>query len=745
VNTGDESEPSAKAWETVQSIVQENGAGQDDSGLAARVIRALQDVDPENRARAVRDAAEMIATGGSGRRLALAWAASAEPLAAQLALTLAILSPPPLDTELVTALRPLLTRKRAPAKLQIAAAAALLRATGKDSPAALYVIDALVARTGKARAVERLNQLEKRVGPSSLISERRTQLENRIRLRCPRCKVQLRRPQMAEHLWSDHSLLLDGRRVREPWRLVKDWIAQYRRQENPALLARCRALAQHLDPEHGLQRVYRMFLAAGIMDDEARRVLFAEARERRASLCPHCFAFVAVPQENMPRPLNQSHGRLSLGDYRVEVSDNGFVPSLTIDAPSGVIMQDREPGQYWLTRKGATLLLTGPTATAALVYAVLHTFWGALPVWPVTACLLATLVVYLATELYWGFQASPLDRAVDFAWTRLVPYVCTGEVTAEVSTFLAGLALTTISHGRPGSRRQELVQALETVERAVAAGTAPLAHFAALERLAVSDTVTIGDDPVLLVVNQLGPCFDGRLPLAFAQWLLAEWEGSWWTSGNLGRLRVLLGDRAFEAGWEVSDLLEAGFSAPALGDVLQIADANGLAQLRLLWSLRPSRPWAPWSEALTVFELAEDPDDGRAWLRKYPDLLLLDEDSPAVILCGRGILFHETLFTERPGKVEINVRRDFDGVEYLLTLGEHSFRLVNDPAPVVVRLEHWFSFYFGEFIPRLPEVHTWKAPAGSKAAALQEVVACPECRRMLLPIAGQVGRSMTNS
>src|SRR5262249_13151307 len=162
---------------------------------------------------------------------------------------------------LIAALRPLLSRKRAPAKLQIAAAAALLRTTSKEGTAALEVINALVARSGKARAVDRLNQLEKHAGPSSLISERRTQLENRIRLRCPRCKVQLRRPQMAEHLWSEHALLLDGRSVREPWRLVKDWIAQYRRQENPTILARCRALAQHLDPEHGLHRVFRLFLA----------------------------------------------------------------------------------------------------------------------------------------------------------------------------------------------------------------------------------------------------------------------------------------------------------------------------------------------------------------------------------------------------------------------------------------------------------------------------------------------------
>jgi hypothetical protein len=732
-------ESKAKVRDAIQSLAQAQQGGQDDSVLAASVLQALQQVDPDKQARALRAAAEMIAAKESGSRLAFAWATSAEPLAGRLALTLALVLPVPLEAGLVAALRPLLTRKRAPAKLQIAAAAALLRTTGKEGPAAVEVINALVARCGKARAVDRLNQLEERAGPSSLISERRTQLENRIRMRCPRCGVQLRRPQMAEHVWSEHSLLLDGRRVREPWRLIEDWIAASRRPENPALLARCQALAQHLDPEGGLRRVYRLFLAGGVADEEGRRFLLAEARNRQASLCPHCFALVPVPQEHMPRRLNQSHGRLSLGDYCVEVSESGLVPRLAIDAPGGPIMQGREPGRYWLTRKGATLLLAAPAVAAALGYSLLRTLRETLPIWPVVAFLLAALVVYLGTELYGWLQPRPLDRAVDFTWTRLVPLLCSGAVTAEESTFLAGLALTSISHGRPRARRHELGRVLDTLEEAAVAGIAPLAHFAALERLAVADAFTGGDDPVALVVDQVAPCFNGRLPLAFAQWLLAEWDGSWWTSGNLARLRVLLCDRAFEAGWEVADLLDAGFTTPALGEVLHTADANSLAQLRLLWSLRPSRPWLPWSEAVTAFELAEDPDDGRDWLHKYPDLLLLDEETPALIVCSRGIVFHETLLIKPPAKIDIKAKRDFDGHEYQLTLGEHRFHLVSDPAPVVARLEQWLRFYFGAFVPRLAEVHTWKAPEGSKAAASQEVVACPECRRLLLPSAGQVG------
>jgi hypothetical protein len=744
--------PDPEAWEAVESFARDEYGTQADAFLATGVSQALQGVDSENQAGALGAAALVIAASPCGPAVAAWSATSNEVMARQLALTLATYLPPPLSADLQAALRPLLAAKGVPRELQVTAAAALVRATARDGPAAQDVLNALVARRGKARAVELLTQLEEQTGPSALIAERRTQFENQIRMRCPRCGVQLRRPQMAEHLWSEHTLLLEGRRVREPWRLVEDWIADFRRQGIAELLVRCRALGQHLDPEHGLSRVYRLFLANEIADAQARRALLAEAGQRGASLCPRCFALVPVPEQDMPRPLNQSHGRLSLGGYCVEVSESGLVPHLTVAAPDGLVFQGREPGRWGLTRQGTTLLLAGPPVTAALLYAICLNLWPTLPWQPVIVFLSVALAVYLAAALYWWWKPRVLDRAVDYTWMRLVSRLGLAEITAEESTFLAGLALTSLNHGTAlraarlkraaMARREQLDRVLAILSRAVAGGTAPLAHFAALERLAVADEVATGEDPVDLVVDQVGRCFDGRLPLAFAQWLLAEWEGSWWTAGNLARLRVLLCDRAFEAGWEVADLVEAGLVASALADVLQTTDMDGLARLRLLWSLRPRRPWPPGEEVITVFEVAADPERGQAWLRKYPDLLLLDEASPAITVCGQGIVFQETVFTEAPRTIDVKARRDFDGVEYELQIGTHRFRLVSDPAPLVGRLERWFGYHFGEFLPQVAEVHTWQAPEGSKAAQLQEAVACPECRRLLLPRAGEVGREM---
>ena len=112
-----------------------------------------------------------------------------------------------------------------------------------------------------------------------------------------------------------------------------------------------------------------------------------------------------------------------------------------------------------------------------------------------------------------------------------------------------------------------------------------------MRRLQVEADAPAGADPVPAVVQQLARCFQGRLPLAFAQQLLEDWAANWWSAGNLSRLRILLCDRAFEAGFEVRNLLDAGQSAPALGTVLDVERPDALAALRLLWSQRPSRPW----------------------------------------------------------------------------------------------------------------------------------------------------------
>src|ERR1700682_1134522 len=98
-------------------------------------------------------------------------------------------------------------------------------------------------------------------------------VDHQIVMPCPRCPAQLRRTDLVKHLWLQHHLVVFGQTVREPWQLIADWIEEYRREARPGLLLRCWELGQHLDPEQGLKRVQRLFLASGIENAEGRQAL----------------------------------------------------------------------------------------------------------------------------------------------------------------------------------------------------------------------------------------------------------------------------------------------------------------------------------------------------------------------------------------------------------------------------------------------------------------------------------------
>jgi hypothetical protein len=570
---------------------------------------------------------------------------------------------------------------------------------------------------------------------------------------CPRCSERLPKPDFVKHLWLEHHLVLDGRSVREPWRLIEDWLEEFCQSGKAELLARCRSFAQRIDPENGIPRVERLFLAHRIENETARRSLLAEARRRQASLCPRCYALVFGAEEKPVRALDYSQGRLTGQAHRVEVSELGFFSQLTVLGRGRVIYQGPEPDR-WLSGRGAELVLAGPLVMLALVLALLMPISFLSPLLAVASLLLAAVAAKGIAHWGWQVPESSQDRAVNYAWTLLVPRLETDGFTCEDLDFLAGLALASIGHGRAISRADNVQRALNHIGKKVAAGAAPVTHLAALWRLVVEDRTqghtfplplgqrgkgdTGDDDPVLLVTAQVGVCFEGHLPLSFAENLLAGWESPIWTSEQLTRLRILLCERAFEEGFEVRDLLAVGIAAPALGEALQIRDTEGLCRLRLLWSLRPSRPWDPLGFAVTAFDVARRPEANPGLLARYPDLLLKVSGDVDLVLCGRGIIFRDVLIAELPRSIEVKSQASGLLGKYELILGKYSFEFTRDPEDLVPRMERWMRYHFGEFLPQAKHVLGWRSPGLPPTFRLQKTVPCPECRRELLPRIGDL-------
>jgi uncharacterized C2H2 Zn-finger protein len=752
--------PDPEAWHTLSAIAAENHGPHADIFLAMTLGQLLTRVAVERRIIVIDALGTLIGRSGA-TGLALALASDAEILARRLALIVLANLPQPIAETLFAPLRGLLLDRRLPEEAQFAALAAVLRTVGSDSPLAEEWLRTLVRGRGKAKAIERLRRFEQYAGKNPVLDALCEKLEQRLRMSCPRCGIQLRRRKMVEHLWNEHRLVLDGRRVREPWPLIEEWVDRYCERQELELLDRCRTLVQRLDADDGPRRFHRLLLTHGIADEEARRALTGEAAEQHAACCPWCYGLVPVPREVPPLCLNLYHGRLSAGGYRVEVSERGLLTFLDIVTPEERIYQGRELGQLW-TRRGVMLIFVGPLILLALLWAFGipppspssaggRGGWGG-PFLPVLVILLLALAVHLLTRWLWRPRVPANVRARNYAWTMLAPRLYADGYSLADSAFLAGLAQISVGDGYAPLRADLLPDLVKRTENALAMGIAPPGHLAALRRLLVEDAVGRGADPVPLVVDLLARCFEGRLSLSFAEHLLAGWQtdasSTWWTPGNRVRLRVLLCDRAFEAGFEVRNLLDAGNHALALGSVLGTQDVRNLSALRLLWSLRATRPWDSCGDPLTVFDLAADPKRADL-LGSFADLLLwqiepdwlvaapgVTEPKPAQILfCLRGIVLQGVLFSETPRVVEVNARWRYND----LIIGEQRFRSSGPLDLLALRMERWFRYAFSEFLPALPRVESWQAPDRLAILRAWGAVACPECHRQLLPRVGQVG------
>ena len=730
--------PEYEAWETLEGLAQDEYGSQAPSFLAIRISQELATLREEKQTSAHEAVADLVAASANGPQIAAIWASSQEPATRRLALNLIARLPPPLTSQLVAAVQPLLARKRAPKEQQIAAAIALLHTTGLEGSDASRVVGSLIANCSRSRALDRLRTLEEQVGACAVVREFFASIENEMEMVCPRCQISLKRPDMARHLWFEHELILDGQHIHSPWRAIREWIKSYRRRGNAELLVRCRMLGQHLDPDGGLERVNRFVLAYRVDDVEARQMLGARARQEGASLCPRCYALILAHRESVPAPLNESHGRLSSRGFSAEVSENGLVPKLGIDTPDAVLYRGREPGR-WLTRQTATLLLSGLPVIAGLCLALALPLLNVQLPWLVGLSIALGLAVYLVIALHWRYQAQPIERALDFAWTGLAPRLHSKEFWSDDAAFLASLAASSLKRGQPLLRSRALQRTIRVTDDAVARGQCSAELLAPLLRLQATDATQLGDDPVPDVATHIGRCFEGERPLLLAERLLDDTTASWRTPANDARLRVLLCDRAFEAGLEVTDLLAAGNLSPALGVLLETASTDRLAILRLLWSLRPRRPWDRWAQAVTAFELAAAPDRGEAYFDKYPHLLMVDETPPQIVLCDRGVVFRNLLFNSMPRVIEAKARREEDGISYELVVDDHRFRMEADTGHLAQRLKTWCHFFFGEFLPQIEDVMTWKAPGKCKTLYFEEPVPCPECRRLVLPKVGDVG------
>lgn len=654
------------------------------------------------------------------------------------ALEVAALLAPPLPEELLPHLTDLLEVPGYPTRLRITVAARVINSVPASAPEVGRVIEALRKKVSPGRALNRLRRLAAIVPPLGSLTRALADLDAGTVAPCPRCGARLSAEALGSHLWERHRLLLEKGHVREPWDVIGQWVTAFGRTNKPEYLDRSCDLAQALDPTGGLSRVHRLLLLGGADDEEAHALLRAEAAGQNATLCPHCYALIPLPTQARPTAVLVGAGRVDGGGFRVELTDRYMFTNLVAETPDGSVFSGPEPGRT-LTHRGAVLLFLVPLVGAAFVFAFLPPLLKLAPIIPVAGLLLTAIIAYLAVALTWPDADDSPDRAVDHAWTVLVPRLLRRPVRRSTAAFLAGLAAATRGHGSPEDREDQVRDAISELSK----DQVGLPYLTPLVTLQIEDAVRAGADDLPRIADHVGECFDGTYSLDHAERLVKDLRGDPADRTRRARLRVLILARAFGAGLEAEDLRMLGQASPTLGTAYASEDRDGLARLRLLWLYRPERLWQRVGSATTVFDLARYPSLAENYLRQRPDLLLFQasggtDGAAPILVCEEGVVYRESVITDPDVFLKVRARTLVRGGGFELTIGETVYKFREDPTLLARRIKGWAQFLFDEFLPRARLLTRRRSEHGDRLI-VDKMVKCTECRRIFLGLTGEIG------
>jgi hypothetical protein len=723
--------PSPAAWETLVQFVTDNFPDSPPGVLALRINGLLHGLEVSRRETVIDILAQFMRASPWRTDLFNLFGASRWGISKAMALALAV--PEDLDERSRRSLlRRLLITRHLPSQIQAQMLARLAAATGR-TPQLERLIDAFLGVRSATRRRRRLNRLNLLIQDSATLADRIRQAQASLLIACPRCQVRMGQPAMIRHLLTQHELILEGKRVRNAWRAIDQWLVNYRGTGEKAWLRHCFELVIQLGTPAARRRLQQHMVLQKVAPNAMLRRLLIEARASLTALCPTCLSQVRVQTSRLFQPVSGSHGLISQHRYRVHLRDDTPVPHLTVETPEGQVFSGHEPGR-WLTRQGVVLIAALPLAIGAVGLALL----GANP------ALVVTCLVLASTAYGWSWLREHLEpdcasRVIDIAWNMLCPRLLARGPTVLDAEFLVSLALGSVGVGSPAGRAYWLTQLRAERDQAFAEGRASSTQLACLARLTIQDAAVQQVDLAALTASALGRCWKARMPMAFAQQLLDDWRSVLWTRGCMARLRFLLLDQAFGEGWEIGNLRGLRDQAPALASVLELGRVNELMELRWLWSSRATAPWLNIAPSRTCFELALDEVNERSVFDRHPDVLFLETQPDGLAICSSGVYWRHLHFVSVPRQFRITERVADRRRSYTLHVGGETVPVHYDPADLVERLDRWLGFLQEDFKKQARKTRGWMSPESVQFLPPGEFAACPVCQERFVGTPGQIG------
>jgi predicted RNA-binding Zn-ribbon protein involved in translation (DUF1610 family) len=618
---------------------------------------------------------------------------------------------------------PLLADSKIPVATRIIGTARLLQLLPDRPGIVRRLTRALTAGLSPSRALERLRQVQHQLERTTALDELIEERERQVRMICPQCRIRLPFSDMVKHLWEVHELIVSrGRPLPLSW-VIQEQQRHYLATGDAESLDR---IAMLTGPT-GL----RKWLAQLVLSPDELALLQQAAAEKGAGICPGCFAEKPMPNSRLPKPLVLAKGRLAGENIIVEERSGRWFRRIRIQT-GGTIRLDR---LYTLTARGF----------AAVMCLVIFLIAIVMPTWWLSFIVLATALLVFGFAERLLAAVTPNDRVIDLAWSELVP-----EMTERAGSvcWLTRLCRASLDVGDPEVRGYWLRSVINRAAREAHNSELELQLFAAASVLQMTDESHYGRDRTAGIASLAARGLRGELPATFAESVVAVTLDVHPSPGELNRLRILLNEAAFEAGFVPQDFLDLWAGAPALGQVMAFDLPHRLALLFGLWQGRRQRRWESVAPAQTVFELANTaPHIATDLLTRYPDLLLvhlppaeIEQLVGPLCVCSRGVAVGESILADVESRIELA-----DGGR-VLVLGRHKLHLQRQMPLEFLNVIRGYLRYWAKDLVESLEGSLGRGNTTLPHRLVRQLAqVCPSCGAVATIHCGALGRRLDSS
>ena len=627
-----------------------------------------------------------------------------------------------------------------PLPLRLAVAGKLLGSLPDSIQAVGPIVRSMTAGLSRSRTLERMIQLQSKVDRCTTLDGMVQTAENRVQLKCPKCRVKLTRPELIVHLWHKHRLIFDRGHAVDPRSEVEKVIVQVSAQPGEKLPEDAFRSSANYFPQSEPLQVLQAVAARQRAATAIPLPMIDAATEALQSLCPTCLAPLSDRILSLPPPLAVMGHRIAGDGYSVRVHDTASRQTMDVGTPDAARSILPVTRRRWGPR-GLAVLVAGAFLSLSLPLVLIVNRpppFG-------TAILLALIGwgIYGALRFLQPAAIKPGVRAADAAWQEIAAFLSPTHANVR---FLTRLCLTSIARGNPAERASILKSLVEATAAKVEPGPAFAQLLAASQALQISDGTDFGKDKV----NGLAKLFDavwrGEMPVDYAEYLAEIATNRFLlSSGEASRLQLLMLGSAFENGLLPQDILAVGNYLPWVSMVLGLPTPKRLQVACAVWRGKNSEPWASIGPAVTLFDLAKkSPGASRKILVACPDALLKLELPDAaqrtlgdVVLTPRGLVIGSALLTDP--EIAMDLGRSPRGSGWILKLGREFINLDRKiPSELIPVFTGWLNYRTKKLLPQA-EALTRSNPIKVRMLLNPLAQACSLCGTDSIGRTGKVG------